>query len=527
MELKRIIAHDSRAANEKAIQLYGPDVLVISCQRVDDQTELIVAVDSGAQPPVTKPAVTSAAGKSATAVIHPAGQASGFSRMLEAALVTKVNARALEDRREETSAVPPALLAAPAAQPAAQDTQEADEPMTDALTALRRRTRAQAEAQTDTQVPAAPAAEAQAAAQETPTRVAAATPSPAVSPVPPAPQALSAELAHDFLRSQETVELLRQEMAALRQEFALSRQLVAWQGGLGLAPELDTLLNRLMDLGVPASLRTLLMDSVRDLETAAEALPVIERLLTDAIARAKATALPVKGIHALSGPSGSGKTVMTARLAHHAGLKLETEQQAIISYGDQRPGAWSQLQVLAAQTGVSCYRAKDAQALKLLLDELSDREAIWIDTAGTDFMTHAQTLAQLDAGIQLHAVLPVDASVASVAKVLTPKASTWTSLMLSKMDEASHPWPLLKGLCESRLPITAVASHDQLSAPVSGFDAAALVQLALAPVEVEPAEKAKRASRSPRASRAKAGTVESPKRAATGRSRATAKAMNA
>ena len=507
MELKRIIAHDSRAANEKAIQLYGPEVLVISCQRVDDQTELIVAVDSGAQAPTAKPATSAAAGKSATAVIHPAGQASGFSRMLEAALVTKVNAQAPEESREETPAVPPALLAAPTPQREAQDTQEADEPMTDALTALRRRTRAQAEAQTETQTPAAPA-----------------KPSPAVAP---APQALSAELAHDFLRSQETVELLRQEMAALRQEFALSRQLVAWQGGLGLAPELDALLNRLMDLGVPASLRTLLMDSVRELETGAEALPVIERLLTDAIARAKAAVLPVKGIHALSGPSGSGKTLMTARLAHHAGLKLETEQQAIISYGDQRPGAWSQLQVLAAQTGVSCYRAKDAQALKLLLDELSDREAIWIDTAGTDFMTHAQTLAQLDAGIQLHAVLPVDASVASVAKVLTPKASTWTSLMLSKMDEASHPWPLLKGLCESRLPITAVASHDQLGAPVSGFDAAALVQLALAPVGVEPAEKAKRASRSPRASRAKAGTVESPKRAATGRSRATAKAMNA
>ena len=46
MELKRIIARDSRAANDKAIQLYGPDVLVISSQRVDNQTELIVAIDT-------------------------------------------------------------------------------------------------------------------------------------------------------------------------------------------------------------------------------------------------------------------------------------------------------------------------------------------------------------------------------------------------------------------------------------------------------------------------------------------------
>ena len=120
----------------------------------------------------------------------------------------------------------------------------------------------------------------------------------------------------------------------------------------------------------------------------------------------------------------------------------------------------------------------------------------------------------------------VDASVASVAKVLTSKASLWSSLMLSKMDEASHPWPLVKGLCESRLPITAVASHDQVGAPLAAFDAQALVQLALAPLEVEAAPAAKRATRSPRARQAKAITVESPQRAATGRSRATAKVMN-
>ena len=49
MELKRILARDSRAANEKAIQLYGKDVLIISSQRLDNQTELIVAVDLDAK----------------------------------------------------------------------------------------------------------------------------------------------------------------------------------------------------------------------------------------------------------------------------------------------------------------------------------------------------------------------------------------------------------------------------------------------------------------------------------------------
>lgn len=45
MELKRILAKDAKSANEKAVALYGPEVLVISSARVRGQTELIVAVD--------------------------------------------------------------------------------------------------------------------------------------------------------------------------------------------------------------------------------------------------------------------------------------------------------------------------------------------------------------------------------------------------------------------------------------------------------------------------------------------------
>jgi len=44
MELKRILAKDARQANEKAVALYGQDVLVISSCQVRGQTELIVAV---------------------------------------------------------------------------------------------------------------------------------------------------------------------------------------------------------------------------------------------------------------------------------------------------------------------------------------------------------------------------------------------------------------------------------------------------------------------------------------------------
>ena len=45
MELKRILARDTRSATEQAMALYGKDVLIISNHRVGGQTEIVIALD--------------------------------------------------------------------------------------------------------------------------------------------------------------------------------------------------------------------------------------------------------------------------------------------------------------------------------------------------------------------------------------------------------------------------------------------------------------------------------------------------
>ena len=45
MELKRILARDTRSATEQAMALYGKDVLIISNHRVGGQTELVIALE--------------------------------------------------------------------------------------------------------------------------------------------------------------------------------------------------------------------------------------------------------------------------------------------------------------------------------------------------------------------------------------------------------------------------------------------------------------------------------------------------
>jgi flagellar biosynthesis GTPase FlhF len=411
MELKRILARDSRSANEKAIQLYGSDVLIISSQRLDNQTELIVAVDLDATPEASMAEPLKAAVPSQEESVTPFVP---FSKLFQSA-----SAFAPLPPEESLSEVPQPLEVAVAAPQLAV-------PMSEVI-----------------------------------------------------PQ-VQAQQQHEGQRSQEIVELLRLEMAALRKEFSLSRQMMPWQDGLRLSPAIEQLSLAMSEVGMPAGLRALLTDSIQELESVQEAWPVMQTLLVGALNRPAMTP-PESGVHALCGPSGSGKTSMVGRLAYAAAMVHGAETQVMISFADQRPGAWAQMQLLAAQSGVACFRAANSDMLRALLQELEGK-TVWIDTCGTDFAAQAERLQNEHPKVLRHAVLPVDATVTSVQKILQNSALNWSSLMLSKVDEAAYPWALIKGLSEQSLGVSCMAGSTRIEQAPESFDAQRLVQLALTPL---------------------------------------------
>ena len=412
MELKRILARDSRAANEKAIQLYGKDVLIISSQRLDNQIELIVAVDLDAAPVAAVAEPVKAALDTREETVAPFVP---FSKLFQSAsafapLSPEESVPEVALALEAAVAVPQAVVSAPALNQEAQALQQ-----------------------------------------------------------------------HEGQRSQEIVELLRLEMAALRKEFSLSRQMMPWQDGLRLSPAIQQLSMAMSEVGMPAGLRALLTDSIQELESVEQAWPVMQSLLVGALNRPAMTP-PESGVHALCGPSGSGKTSMVGRLAYAAAQVHGVENQVMISFADQRPGAWAQMQLLAAQSGVACFRAANSDMLRALLQEMEGK-TVWIDTCGTDFSAQAERLQAEHPMVLRHAVLPVDATVTSVQKILQNSAVKWSSLMLSKVDEAAYPWALIKGLSEQSLGVSCVAGSTRMEQAAQPFDAARLVQLALTPLQ--------------------------------------------
>lgn len=423
MELKRIIARDTRAANEKAVALYGPNVLVISTSKVRGKTELIVAVD-----------------------------------------VEPMNAElALAETFVPTEKTY-SLASAPASQETVSVPTEQPEPTTFGKV-LKDTIQKRPSKPTQEDVPGFVPAAALKKAQEE------ALPVPTAAPAEPMAEE------RDALRGREIVQMVREELATLRKEFKLSQQM-AWQG-TGLARNLMPLRNALQEAAIPVALRALLIDSIQSFEDVEPAMDEIRRQLCHSMQHSSVTA-PDQGVHVLAGPSGAGKSLMVARLAQHASVNWGSEQVAVISYSDQRAGAWNQAQLLSAQSGVDCFRATNVTTLKLLLEEHGQRKFLIIDTPGVQMAERVSEIAAICKEAQFHVVLPADASQSSLRRVLSTPHIQWQSLMISKLDEASQPWALIQVLTEGHVGVSGASRGERIAEWSVQMQAEELVTVALA-----------------------------------------------
>jgi len=458
MELKRILARDTRSATEQAMAMYGPDVLIISNNRVSGQTELVVALDVAAEsatsvlneemPTVmpTQTVVAATSEKTEAKEASPSGTDNAFGDHLHVLLTRGAG------------------VSAPASAPAEV---------------------AQVKAPVEVKKPAAKAAPVE--KKKTVRKVAA----PAAKKTPPpklAPkEEFRADGQHEQIRSQEIVSLVREELAALRREFRLSQQTMGWESQQRWSEPIAPIVENLVQSAMPFELRTLLLDGLKEQNTFKQAMKSIRDTLMCNLKRPQA-ALPTAGVHVLAGPSGAGKTLMVARLAQQMALAEGAEKVAVVSFQDTRAGAWSQTQMLCAQSGVDSFRATDLDTLKLVLDELSSRQLVLIDTASVQMGERLLDVLKVLPTASLHAVVPADASAVTLKRVLLDSKMNWSSLMVSKVDESSAPWALLQFLTQdaTKLSLSVGSCSDRVAAGGMEMSPSVLVNLAIA--QLTPAE---------------------------------------
>ncbi len=456
MEIQRILARDTKTATDKAIAQFGPEVLIITNNRVNGQTELLVAADItldddfDTQPQTEPDAKLPRKPKNGRAQVHQADSVqaqmakslNSFEAAFEETMLQRQQARLAGKKPAQTM------------QSVERSKQQAPllKPVEDARPKL-----TQAE-----------------------------TGQPAVAPTPATRQepnvdfmALQAE--RDAARSREIVDLVRDEIAALRREFSITQRMNPWQDALPIAPAVKPLIAALGEAGVPAGLRGLLIDRIRETQDLEEAIVALSSHLLETLPKSGVD-MPEQGVHVICGPTGVGKSLMAARLAQAGALAHGTHNVAVVSFADNRPGAWSQMQMLAAQTGVECFRAHDASGLALLADELANRKLLVVDTAGVQFERTTAHVHQVLPKASLHAVIAADASSVTIRRVR--EAFRWTSLMVSKLDEATQPWPLIQALCDSPLPVSMMSPSERLSEAVLPYAASQIVTQALTHLQI-------------------------------------------
>lgn len=415
MELKRILARDTRSATEQAMALYGKDVLIISNHRVGGQTELVIALDLVA-----------------TSEELDSVEEINFAKAPAPKKAQSTLEKEMADVLEVASST------------------DFDEHLVQAL---------QSSGKPDASVESLISSIAK-----------------AVTPAMSEP-----ELARENARGKEIVSLVIDEISALRQEIRMHQKVSAWEAQQHWPEHLQALVNNLCEAPVPSALRTLLLSGLREQNSLEEAQASLKQQLLCNI-HTPTDSFATFGVHALAGSSGAGKTLMTVRWAQYVARKYGSAKVAVISYQDERAGSWSQIQQLCAQAEVDCYRAANADSLHQLMRELASRQLVLIDTPGAQMSERLAEILEVQSDCQLHAVLPVDASTVTLKRVLGDSGVKWQSLMLTKFDESSAPWPLIQFLsnAQKNFALTMGSESDKLTHGVLTLTPEMLVDLAIA-----------------------------------------------
>jgi flagellar biosynthesis protein FlhF len=460
MNLKRFTARSSREALALVRQAFGDDAVVMSTKPCADGVEVLAMapesvqqlerIGSSAEP--VRPALRKAAPAAAEASIEDDVEQLQMSTL---SFQDYVRERMLKRRREQ--------MAADAAAPVAPKAAAVMAPIEAArtrLTATHREPLVLRENLRDelklADLPAA-----------VPLMVAPVAAAVVAKPAVPA-RADDTDMLNE-LRSMRG--LIEQRFGALAFMEKLQRQ-----------PRQAQLSQRLLDSGFsPALIRKMVDGLPNDVEESSWAASVLERNL--ATGEREAPLEDVGGVFALIGATGVGKTTSTAKLAAAFATRHGAANLGLITLDAYRVAAHEQLRTYGRILGVPVHTAHDRASLEDLLELLSAKKMVLIDTAGmAQRDTRTRELLDMLSHRSVNRLLVVNASAQGETiedQLAAYNAASCRGVVLSKMDEAVKLGPALDSMIRHKLKVLAVANGQRVPEDWHRLSANALITRAL------------------------------------------------
>lgn len=189
------------------------------------------------------------------------------------------------------------------------------------------------------------------------------------------------------------------------------------------------------------------------------------------------------GVFAMIGATGVGKTTSTAKLAAAFATRHGAAHLGLITLDAYRLGAHEQLRAYGRILGVPVHTAHDRTALEDLLDLLSAKKMVLIDTAGVAQRdARTQELLDMLAHRAIGKLLVVNAAVQgeTIDDVMTSyRAAACKGIVLSKLDEAVKLAPALDAVIRHKQKVVAIANGQRVPEDWHRLSGQALVHRAL------------------------------------------------
>lgn len=275
------------------------------------------------------------------------------------------------------------------------------------------------------------------------------------------------------------------ELSALKDMIEERFNTLAWLGSSKQNPIQSNLMLKMIRAGFSPAMSRAVLERVPTDAGAAEAV----RWLMDVITRNLKVAAPGAslcdegGVVSLIGATGVGKTTTAAKLAAQCVKQYGAGSVGLITLDTYRVSGFEQLRAFGRMLGVVAHLAHDRAALKDLLNLLSNKRLVIIDTAGLGQRDQRiqDMLDVLDIPkVKKTLVLNAGSQGDTLDEVLTSfKASSLHGVVLSKVDEAVKLGPALDALIRHQVVLRGVANGQRVPEDWQSPDAAALVRLSM------------------------------------------------
>jgi flagellar biosynthesis protein FlhF len=257
---------------------------------------------------------------------------------------------------------------------------------------------------------------------------------------------------------------------------------LAFMEKLQRQPRQAQLAQRLLDAGFsPALIRKLADSMPMDVDETVWASGVLEHNLHTG--EKEHPLEEVGGVYALIGATGVGKTTSTAKLAAAFATRHGAANLGLITLDAYRVGAHEQLRTYGRILGVPVHTAHDRASLEDLLDLLSGKRMVLIDTAGmAQRDSRTRELLEMVSHRAINRLLVVNAS--AQGETIEDQLGAYAAqgcrgVILSKLDEAVKLGPAIDAMVRHKLKVLAVANGQRVPEDWHRLSANALVQRAL------------------------------------------------